>query len=335
MKRRTFLLTTPLVLISQTFASRAAAIDCAAESADAIVNDVKIAHFSPRARLELVKAITANWNVAVSNGLVQALRIQHFMSQIATETGGLVRIEENLSYSSDRLKAVWPSRFQDNSIAMAYAHNPQGLAEYVYGGRLGNDAPGDGYRYRGSGYIQLTGKANFKTKTADLGLIPDAVQFPDQIRKPVPGFLAALKYWNSIDANEIADKDDVVSLRLKINGGRQGLSDARIWLARARRCFRPGEISPEEAEEVDVAELSAVKEGLQDLGLLSVGPDEADSASQTVEALQRLREELALPQKNLTGVSSKIALLILYDEDVLYALTNPDNWKTFERDNLR
>ena len=81
----------------------------------------------------------------------------HFVSQVLHESGGLRWLEENLNYSAARLVAVWPRRFPTEDRARPYARNPERLANNVYGGRMGNTEPGDGWRYRGRGLIQITG----------------------------------------------------------------------------------------------------------------------------------------------------------------------------------
>lgn len=85
-------------------------------------------------------------------------RLQFFLAQLGHESSGLTVDEENLDYSAARLMAVWPSRFPTLAAAQPYAHNPRALANKVYGGRLGNIGPDDGWKYRGRGYIQLTGR---------------------------------------------------------------------------------------------------------------------------------------------------------------------------------
>src|SRR5690554_2663020 len=80
------------------------------------------------------------------------------MAQVGHESADLTRLEENLNYSAKRLMQVWPSRFPNSRIADRYARDPEMLANEVYGGRMGNDKNGDGWRYRGRGPIQLTGR---------------------------------------------------------------------------------------------------------------------------------------------------------------------------------
>lgn len=95
-------------------------------------------------------------------GIDTPARVAHFLAQVGVESGGLARVEENLSYSAERLMTVWPSRFKTLAAAQAYARNPEALANKVYGGRMGSTQPGDGWRYRGRGLKQLTGRNNYK-----------------------------------------------------------------------------------------------------------------------------------------------------------------------------
>src|SRR5271154_3360521 len=95
-------------------------------------------------------------------GLADPVRISHFFAQIATETGGLRRLDENLNYTTvKRLRDIFSSKFKTDDSAKGYIRNPEKLANFVYAGRNGNSKPGDGWQYRGSGLIQITGRDNF------------------------------------------------------------------------------------------------------------------------------------------------------------------------------
>ncbi|MBC7603385.1 MAG: lytic enzyme, partial [Ramlibacter sp.] len=99
------------------------------------------------------------------------LRIAHFMAQMLHESGGLTIQFENLNYSAGRLPIVWPSRFLPKGPLdpADYAHDPQKLANEVYArASLGNTSPGDGYKYRGRGLLQLTGKASYEEATNEM-----------------------------------------------------------------------------------------------------------------------------------------------------------------------
>jgi putative chitinase len=112
--------------------------------------------------------------------------LAYMMATTLGECGrGMQPIEENMNYSANRLREVWPTRFTSDELAAQYAHQPEKLGSFVYADRLGNGSPdsGDGWRYRGRGFVQLTGKDNYK-KVADLAKI-DLVRFPEKAKEPV------------------------------------------------------------------------------------------------------------------------------------------------------
>lgn len=126
---------------------------------------------------------------------------------------------------------VWPSRFRSPGEGLPYLRNPENLAEKVYGGReeLGNVRPGDGYRYRGGGFIQVTGRANYRR----VGHEDD----PETLRSPGHGFKATCDFWAHRELNEIADRNNVGALRWAVNGGNNGLDECRAYFAKAQRVF--------------------------------------------------------------------------------------------------
>lgn len=196
-----------------------------------------IRRFAPAATPEIVAGLVAGWPQIYAAGIVTPRRLQHFMAEIATETGGLARLEENLNYSAPRLVAVWPKRFPSIAAAAPYAHAPEHLADKIYGGRLGNSQPSDGWTFRGGGLLQDTGRANYRA--AGYEASPDAL-------RSFPGALtAALTFWTDNKLNLIAERgDDPLLMRRAINLGDpwsnatpNGLADARAWQARARSTF--------------------------------------------------------------------------------------------------
>jgi len=175
-----------------------------------------------------------------SAAITTAPRVAMFLAQVAHESQGLTRLAEDLNYSVSRLMQVWPKRFTDAYTASRYAWNPAALAEYVYGGRLGNTRPGDAWDYRGSGLIQLTGRANFAEASAALGI--DLVAHPDRLREDRDvAALVACWYWASRGCNELADdlpgddqQRDYAEITRRINGGLHGHDDrVRRWEAAA------------------------------------------------------------------------------------------------------
>lgn len=155
------------------------------------------------------------------------LRLAHFLAQCSHESAGFKVTQENLNYSADGLKKTFPKYFPDN-LAGSYARQPQKIAARIYGGRMGNgdEASKEGYKYRGRGYIQLTGKDNYRAfdKTVD----DDILNNPDLVSDKYP-LLSAAWFWSSRSINKLADKGSsdkvVTSVTKKINGGTIGLAD--------------------------------------------------------------------------------------------------------------
>lgn len=160
------------------------------------------------------------------------LRIAHCLAQACVETAGFTRLVENLNYSADRIRAVWPSGFPTAAAPQPFAHNPVALANRVYGGRLGNIHPGDGWAYRGRGLKQTTGRANYEEVQKITGM--PVVADPDLLADPDKGTLAGCVYWRERDCAALADADDLVRLTTRINGGLTGLDQRRQALARAK-----------------------------------------------------------------------------------------------------
>ena len=167
-------------------------------------------------------------------GLTTGLRIAHFVAQTATETGGFRTLSEDLNYSAKGLKKVWPKRFPNDAATVGYVMNPVALANKVYADRLGNGpaSSGDGYRYRGRGLIQLTGRSNYAAREAETGI--PLVAMPEMASDPKTSVRIATLYWASRSINILADADKVEKVRQAVNGGTHGLPDTKIFLKRAK-----------------------------------------------------------------------------------------------------
>lgn len=155
------------------------------------------------------------------------LRLAHFLSQCGHESGGFKAVSENLNYSKDGLKKVFGKYFPDN-LAESYAKQPEKIASRVYGNRMGNgdEASKEGYKFRGRGYIQLTGKANYTSFTKFIG--EDCVSNPDLVATKYPLASAAFffdsnKLWSICDKG--ADDATVTAVTKRVNGGTIGLAD--------------------------------------------------------------------------------------------------------------
>lgn len=163
------------------------------------------------------------------------LRVAHFLAQTATETGAYRNLTEDLYYSAKGLMRVWPSRFPSLESTVGFVMNPVALANKVYANRLGNGnaASGDGYRYRGRGLIQLTGRDNYTAREAETGIL--LLSNPELASDPKTSVRIACLYWASRTINIAADADDVGKVRELVNGpARHGLADAKIYLKRAK-----------------------------------------------------------------------------------------------------
>ncbi len=163
------------------------------------------------------------------------IRIEYFLAQIAHETGALTRSVENLNYSAKRLTEIWPTRFPTIASAEPYANNPEKLANKVYANRMGNGLPesGDGYRYRGRGYIQITGKDGYRSTGAIAGI--DLVANPEKAIETAVALRIACAYWKWRDLNPLCDQRAFKEVTLRINGGLIGYEDRLEWLHKVRR----------------------------------------------------------------------------------------------------
>lgn len=164
------------------------------------------------------------------------LRVAHFMAQILHETGGLSILIESLNYSAERLPKVWRTRFQPKGPLdpAQYAHNEPLLANEVYGGRMGNTQPGDGFTFRGRGLLQLTGRESYNQASTILrDSYPDAPDFAanaDAVFSSDWCLKVAAAEWAAKKCNAMADQDNLRSVTYAINGGYIGLPERTEWL---------------------------------------------------------------------------------------------------------
>jgi putative chitinase len=155
------------------------------------------------------------------------LRLAHFLSQCGHESAGFKAVQENLNYSADGLKKIFPKYFPGN-LAEGYAKNPEKIASKVYGSRMGNgdETTKEGFKFRGRGYIQLTGKDNYTKFAKFIG--EDTVANPDLVATKYPLASAAFffdsnKLWAICDKG--ADDATVTAVTKRVNGGTIGISD--------------------------------------------------------------------------------------------------------------
>jgi putative chitinase len=212
-----------------------------------------IQHLAPNVRSSYRDAFRNGQSTLDSFGIsLNSLRVAHFMAQVLHESAGLTIQIESLNYSAGRLVEVWPSRFQPIGPLdpAAYAHNEQKLGNEVYGGRMGNTNPNDGFSYRGRGLLQLTGKDSYSAATTRLReqdpAAPDFVASPDAVFSSQWCLSVAAAEWASKGCSALADLDDVRGVTRAINGGLIGLNQRIDWLRKTKAVWMPSitDVSP-------------------------------------------------------------------------------------------
>lgn len=173
---------------------------------------------------------------AAESGITDKLHWVHFLANIAVESGELRYSEENLNYSAAGLRATFPKRFPTTAMAQQYQYKPQQIANYVYAWKNGNgdEQSGDGYRYRGRGLIQYTGKSNYKDYAKWCGY--DVVKDPDLMSKRVGSFRSACHYFAE-RCLTLAKQDKGKDVRKRINGGFNGWSECEKYITRGKRAL--------------------------------------------------------------------------------------------------
>ena len=157
-------------------------------------------------------------------------RLAAWLATIAHESARLTTLVENLNYSAQGLARTWPSRYADmtgqpTATAIRIARHPEQIANLTYAGRMGNGSAGsgDGWRYRGRGLIQITGRSKYAASGLVLGL--DLLEHPELLEQPCNAALSAAEWWNRHGCNELADTGDLADVTRRVNGGLTGLDD--------------------------------------------------------------------------------------------------------------
>ena len=171
-------------------------------------------------------------------------RLAAWLATIAHESARLTTLVENLNYSAQGLARTWPARYADmtgapNRLALDIARIPPAIANLTYAGRMGNGdaASGDGWRYRGRGLIQITGRANYAASGAELGV--DLIAKPELLGQPHCAALSAAEWWCRHGCNSLADTGDMAAVTRRVNGGLTGLDD-RLKLYSAALAYLGG-----------------------------------------------------------------------------------------------
>lgn len=206
------------------------------------IEEKDLKRFAPKAKKEYVQAILTNLYQLRTAGILDSEhRLCHFMAQCAHETGGFTLIRESLHYTTAaQLRKTWPSRFRNKTDAelAPLLKNGRALGDAVYGGRkdLGNTQPGDGFDFRGGGFLQTTGRGPVTKYAASLNLIPSPHLLDD-----VSTTLAfACLEWQQSKCNSCADENDLTKVSKAINTGSAssnvkpvGMEGRQAWFAKA------------------------------------------------------------------------------------------------------
>lgn len=233
-----------------------------------------------------------------------SLRIASFMAQCAHESNDFRNLEENLNYSVDNLLKIFPRYFgKGKADPAAYARNPEKLANYVYmdanrskQGALGNTRPGDGWKFRGGGIKQLTGRNNYSVFGKDIGMTAD--EAADYVRTKKGAFESACWFWKKNKLEKFADADDIVGMTKKINGGTIGLEDRRSRYTRAKSILgnsrtAPTPVNPQITDAV-TQRASAVYPTLQ--------------RRSTGDVVRKVQQKLGLTADGTFGLQTEIAV---------------------------
>lgn len=219
------------------------------------------------------------------------LRLHFFIAQIGHESGGLSIERENMNYSAMRMTQVWPKRFANAAEAEPFAHKPEALANNVYANRNGNGPPesGDGFRFRGRGYVQLTGREAYKDVGRLCGL--DLIADPDKVSAAAHALRVALGFWKWKSANLLCDSGDFEAVTRRVNGGKIGWVDRLAWLDKVRRVT----VVPPVKKLQPKAELAIlVQKALRQRGYENIGAADGVIGQRTLAAINdyRLRNQL-------------------------------------------
>jgi len=212
---------------------------------------------APTAKPEYVTAIVSHQSLLSEYGISSVPDVCHFLAQCAAETQSFNKLVESLYYTTtSRLRAVWPSRFKSDAAASPFVRNEQKLANLVYGGRLGNTLPNDGWLYRGSGCPHLTGKSNYQGMQERTGV--PCVGAPDLVRAFPAALEAACDFWQANRLHRYTG--DVTALTKAWQGGNGALADRKAYTARALKAasaLNPttAPISPAPAQPIPAAQL--------------------------------------------------------------------------------
>lgn len=278
---------------------------------------------APGACANYLEAIRQGDPLFAHHGITTPLRMAHFLAQALHETGGFKVLRENVNYSAARLMEIFGVNRHSAAVTAAetarLANHPEAIAERVYGlgnprkaRELGNTEPGDGFRYRGNGVLQTTGRGNHRRVGAACGI--DFEANPDLVTAPEHALKPALHEWSRSNLNSFADKNDIRTITLRINGGLNGLREREAWFDRLwpllKEQSQPAE--PWEASDED-DKVKRLQQNLNDLGAdpkLVVDGRYCPATRQAVRVFQRAA---GMPADGIAGPVTEAAIKMRLD----------------------
>ena len=204
-----------------------------------MITQAQLKRVVPSLKKDAVDEFVASFNMwAVHFGIDTDKRVAMYLAEVFHESGNLRYREENLNYSADGLLKTWPSRFTKEK-AQLYAHKPEKIANYVYASRMGNgnEASGDGWRFRGRAFIGITGRDNYQKYADSEWCVGDLMKNPDMLSQFPENQKASMWFWMTKGLNELADKDDILAITKKVNGGYNHLAQRQFFYRRFKKEF--------------------------------------------------------------------------------------------------
>jgi putative chitinase len=278
---------------------------------------------APRGRDNYLEAIRQGDSLFEQHGITTPLRMSHFLAQALHETGGFRILRESMSYSASRLIEVFGVNRHSAAVtpseAALLAGNAEAVAERVYGlgnprkaRELGNTRPGDGFLYRGNGVLQTTGRGNHRRVGAASGI--DLEGNPDLATAPEHALKPALHDWTNNNLNGFADKNDIRTITLRINGGLNGLADREAWFEKLWPLLKtesdPAE--PWEASDEDV-DVKWIQEALNDLGAEPKLGVDGRYGPATRRAVKQFQTAAGIAADGIAGPVTKTVLKLRLD----------------------
>lgn len=233
-------------------------------------------------------------------------RVSAFLAQCAHESGGFRTLKENLNYRADSLLKVFPKYFKTLTEAQQFERKQDKIANRVYANRMGNgtESSGDGWKYCGRGLIQLTGKSNYKAFADSIKM--DLEKVPDYLGTFEGAVKSACWFWKTNNLNQWADKDDILTMTKKINGGTIGLDDRKKHYEHAKQVLGNSVVTTTQYETVRLGSKNETVRAVQRaLGL----KEDGDFGPGTEKAVKSWQASNGLTADGIMGPKSLTKLL--------------------------